>query len=170
MTGTKVSTAQDLVELLVNQHEQVKAVMPTVLTADGQQRVEAFAQVRRMLAVHEALEQESVHLLAKSEVGRDEAAARVKEETEAATAITTLEGLDVDSADFTQQYQTLVKDVVAHAEHEEQQEFNQLTGDLTDHAKDIVALAGQFLEGEGLQDDSFAQMFATAQQQFHQDD
>ena len=161
-----MNTARDLVEYLTDQHAQVKTLMPKVLDATGDERELAFAQVRRMLAVHEALEQTTVHLLAKTEVSAEEASARVQEEKEAESAIADLEGTDLMSADFADKYRALCSDVVDHAEHEENEEFDQLTGDLTDQAKAKVELAEQLQEG--LQGTSFKDMFASAHEQLRQ--
>ncbi|GGB35235.1 hypothetical protein GCM10011492_27380 [Flexivirga endophytica] len=168
MSHTEMNTAQDLVTYLTDQHQQVKDLMPKVLDLADDQRREAFTRVRRMLAVHEALEQSTVHLLATTEVSPEEAAARVQEETAAESAISELESGDAMSPDFEAEYRALCSDVVDHAEHEEKEEFGQLTGDLTDQARAKVELAEQLQAGTGLMGESFKDMFASAHEQLRQ--
>jgi hypothetical protein len=118
--------------------------------------------------VHEALEQSTVHLLATTEVSPEEAAARVQEETAAESAIADLESDGAMSPDFEDKYRALCSDVVNHAAHEEEEEFGQLTGDLTDQAKAKVALAEKLQDGTGLMGASFKDMFASAHEQLRQ--
>jgi len=99
-----------------------------VLAAKGQQRAEAFRQLRRTLAVHETAEEEIVHPAARSLPGGDAVvAARLKEENAAKTALVELEKLDIDSNEFTTKFRKLQTDVLAHAESEEKLEFDQLS-------------------------------------------
>ena len=67
MTQT-IDSAKDVVEFLKAQHEQIKSGFAQVAAAHGEQRSEAFDQLRRLLAVHETAEEEIVHPRAKSEI------------------------------------------------------------------------------------------------------
>src|SRR5664280_1321962 len=87
-------TSTDVVAFLTEQHEQLKTLMPTVLQSQGPDRLNSFAQVRAVVAAHEALEQEAVHPRAEAEVGQEVVQARLDEEAAAEKAIADLEGLD----------------------------------------------------------------------------
>jgi hemerythrin superfamily protein len=159
-------TSTDVVAFLTEQHEQLKTLMPTVLQSQGPDRLNSFAQVRAVLAAHEALEQEAVHPRAEAEVGQEVVQARLDEEAAAEKAIADLEGLDVDSDDFVTGYTKLCADVVAHAENEEHQEFNKLSGDFTEAQMARInagaALAEGAVSGNGVEGESFAEMFKYA--------
>ena len=118
MTEAQMRNMPDLVAFLTDQHEQIKELMPKLLDSQREQRQELFSRFRRMLAVHEAFEQETVHLAAREEDDEDVARARIAEEKKAAEAITTLEDIDLDSDDFTERFTALQSYVVAHAERE----------------------------------------------------
>ncbi|HET7387062.1 MAG TPA: hemerythrin domain-containing protein [Nocardioidaceae bacterium] len=166
-----ITTAEELVQTLTEHHEQLKGLLPQVLEAEGERRAELFARVRRMLAAHEALEQETVHVAARTELGDEAAKPRLSEEHEAGEAIAGLEELDVDSDDFTDGFQKLSDDVVEHAESEEQQEFDKLSGELTEKGAkraaaglDLVSAA----EDGSLEGSTFAEMFATSKETINQ--
>jgi hemerythrin superfamily protein len=55
----------DAVELLMDQHEQIRGLLQEVDKAKGDRRVEAFGRLRRLLAVHETAEEEIVHPVAR---------------------------------------------------------------------------------------------------------
>lgn len=162
----ELATNSDVVSFLTDQHEQLKTLMPTVLEVQGQQRANRFAQVRSMLAAHEALEQEAVHPRAEADAGDAVVQARLAEEAAAADAIADLERLDVDSRDFRTGYSALSGDVVTHAENEEHEEFNRLAGDFTPGQLARInagaALAEGTPSGNGVEGESFAEMLAYA--------
>jgi hemerythrin superfamily protein len=134
MTETRVDSAKDVVAFLKGQHEQIKGLFAQVKGSSGSAREEAFVELRRMLAVHETAEEEIVHPRAKRELSDGEAVvdARLHEEHEAKETLTELEKLDVDSTEFDTKFATLQKDVLAHAEAEENLEFAQLQAELDD--------------------------------------
>jgi hemerythrin superfamily protein len=134
MTQTHVSNAQDVVTFLKAQHEQIKSLFDRVIGATGSEREQAFLELRRLLAVHETAEEEIVHPRAKRELDNGESvvSARLEEEHEAKQALSELEKLDVDSPEFETKFRKLQSDVVAHAEAEEHQEFEQLKAELED--------------------------------------
>ena len=171
MTEAQMRNMPDLVAFLTDQHEQIKELMPKLLDSQREQRQELFSRFRRMLAVHEAFEQETVHLAAREEDDEDVARARIAEEKKAAEAITTLEDIDLDSDDFTERFTALQSYVVAHAEREEQDEFNQLTGDWTSDGMARIAVGMQLADqavaaaGGALEGDTFKELFSYATQQ-----
>ncbi|MBX3187110.1 MAG: hemerythrin domain-containing protein [Labilithrix sp.] len=123
-----MGTAQDVVSFLKQQHQEVKALLATVASSNGKARADAFYELRRLLAVHETAEEEIVHPVARRELPDGEAVveARLREENEAKKALAELEKLEVDSSEFTSKFETLAKDVLAHAEAEEREEFARL--------------------------------------------
>jgi hemerythrin superfamily protein len=134
-TVTEFKTGEDVVTYLKHQHKQIKGLLARVLESTGDERQTAFADLRRMLAVHETAEEEIVHPAARALPGGDaEVADRLKEENAAKTALIALEKLDVDSVPFETKFRALEADVLAHAESEETLEFDRL-GSKLDSAK-----------------------------------
>jgi len=133
MTQT-ISSGQDVVTFLKSQHEQIKALLGQVLETTGKQRSETFTELRRLLAVHETAEEEVVHPKARRtlENGDEVVSERLKEENEGKQALSELEKLDVDSAEFETEFRKFQKDVLEHAEAEEQKEFSKLADKLDD--------------------------------------
>lgn len=134
MTSTRMDSSQDVVGFLTSQHEQIKTMFNNVTAKTGSEREEAFVELRRMLAVHEAAEEEIVHPRAKK-VDDSVAAvveARLHEEQEAKQMLTELEKLDLESPEFESKFREFQSDVIAHAEAEEHQEFTKLEAALDD--------------------------------------
>ena len=134
MSESQVDSARDVVVFLKAQHEQIKALFVQVLATSGDERERAFVQLRRVLAVHETAEEEVVHPRARTEIdnGATIVDARLQEEHEAKEALAELEKLAVDSAEFDAKLRSLQRDVLEHAEAEEQQEFARLEVALDD--------------------------------------
>ncbi len=169
MAQAPMETIDELVDFLTEQHDQLKSLLPKVLAASAGERKTLWRQVRQTLAVHEALEQETVHPAA-GQLTDDAEAPRLEEESEAEEAISELESKDVDSEEFAEGYDELQEDVVDHAEHEESQEFNQLSGELTAPAKARVAAALELfakVDDGTLPGDTFKEMFTGAKERIH---
>jgi hemerythrin superfamily protein len=124
----EIGSAQDVVDYLTTQHDLIKAMFDEVLPATGEEREKAFHALRRMLAVHETAEEEIVHPRARHALdgGENVVKARLNEEHAAKQDLTELEKLDVDSPLFATKFTQLREDVLAHAEHEEKEEFGRL--------------------------------------------
>ncbi|HET6876124.1 MAG TPA: hemerythrin domain-containing protein [Jatrophihabitans sp.] len=135
MSDTSISNAQDVVEFLKAQHDQVKQLFERVLEVDGDLREQSFLALRRLLAVHETAEEEIVHPRAKKTIedGDTIVAARLEEEREAKEKLAKLEKLDVSTAEFETQFRLFRQDVLAHAEAEERDEFPRLARDIDEH-------------------------------------
>lgn len=148
MSQPTLNSAQDVIALLKQQHQQIKSLFAEVLGSAGEAREESFYELRKLLAVHEAAEEQVVHPKAKSAIpgGEGIVGERLAEEQEAKEALAALEDLDPDSAEFTTKLRALQRDVIAHAENEEQQEF---------------ATLGEVLDADQLQ--SMAKMVAAAE-------
>jgi len=117
---------QDLIEAVRTDHAEIKALMEQVdhATAD---REDAFRRLVTKLATHETAEEEVVHPLARKGPGGDALVeARLKEEKGGKKALAKLEKMGVDAPAFTAEFARLRQEVLAHAEHEEQEEHPRL--------------------------------------------
>jgi hemerythrin superfamily protein len=116
--------ASDVIEFLLDQHQQVRGLLDDVLAAEGQERQRYFDAVREMLARHETAEEMIVRPLTRKAPGGDDVAAgRMHEENEAKEVLAALEKMDVAGAEFTARFSEFRRSVLEHAEAEETQEF-----------------------------------------------
>ncbi|MCV7077025.1 hemerythrin domain-containing protein [Mycobacterium szulgai] len=148
MASNAIQSPDDVVDFLVSQHEQIKSLFEETLSASGKQREEAFVELRRLLAVHETVEEEIVHPRVKRKIADGKAVVekRLEEEHEAKTVLKDLERLDVDSAEFTSQLQELRDAVLDHAEHEEKDEFTKLVEQLSSDELQKMGRAAKLAE------------------------
>jgi hypothetical protein len=123
-----LDTDQDVIRYIKGQHQHIKALMEAVRSSRGQARGHSFFELRRLMAVHETAEEEIVHPAAKRvlEDGAAIIAARLVEERTAKEALILLERLEVDSREFESKFAVLQRDVLAHAESEENEELSAL--------------------------------------------
>jgi hemerythrin superfamily protein len=116
--------ASDVIEFLLNQHQQVKGLLDDVLASTGEERQRYFDTVREMLARHETAEEMIVRPLTRKAPGGEQVAqGRMDEENEAKVVLADLEKMEVDSPAFTAKFTEFRTSVLAHAEHEEREEF-----------------------------------------------
>lgn len=146
--GTMIGNGSDVVSFLKAQHEQVKSMFTSVLSAHGELRTKAFNELRRTLAVHEAAEEEIVHPAARRAIpnGDSVVEARLQEENKAKHALVELEKLDCDSDEFEAKLETLQKDVIDHAEAEEREEFSKLATKIDEERLLRMRKAAEFAE------------------------
>jgi hypothetical protein len=121
----------DGIDFLRAQHREIDAGFRTVVAAQGEERIAAFADLRRLIVVHEAAEllvlhARTRHLRGGSELAHDV----VDEEKQGKEVLAHLERLDPDSALFAAEFDRLAVAVRAHAEHEERDEFPLITARL----------------------------------------
>ncbi|SNY25681.1 Hemerythrin HHE cation binding domain-containing protein [Paractinoplanes atraurantiacus] len=114
---------QDVIDLLIGQHQQIKALLAEVKSSAGEQRKEAFAELVRLLAVHESAEEQIVHPAARDDAGDDVVDARLREEDDAKTLLNELYEMGLDAPRFETRFAALETAVLTHAEQEEQTEF-----------------------------------------------
>lgn len=119
---------QDVVELLEQQHQQIRRLLDDVVNHKGEERKHAFQRVVRLLAVHETAEEEVVHPYVRDHVegGEQVIKDRTAEEKSAKEALSRLEDMDVDSSEFHEKFGAVRQDILAHAEAEEKSEFTHL--------------------------------------------
>jgi hemerythrin superfamily protein len=139
---------QDVVDLLLSQHDQIKSLFSQVGAAHGKQKRELFENLVRLLAVHESAEEEVVHPTARRTIdGGDRVVdQRLQEEDEAKHALAELYDLGVDHPDFDGKLTTLAEAVIEHATHEETEEFRYLRANLAPDRLRRMAAAVQAAE------------------------
>ncbi|MEV6349807.1 hemerythrin domain-containing protein [Actinoplanes sp. NPDC051851] len=121
MTATRQD--QDVIDLLQEQHDEIRAVFAEVRSTAGEQRTDAFHRLVRLLAVHESAEELVVHPVARHDAGDAVVDARLHEENDAKRELTNLYAIGTGAPGFDGQFAAFEQAVLAHATHEEQQEF-----------------------------------------------
>lgn len=119
---------KDVVELLLDQHNQIKALFRQLSGERGKKKRDLFEDLVRLLAVHETAEEIVVHPTARTEIpnGEKVVSGRLHEEDEAKHALAELHDMGVDHPDFDRKLKEFSQAVVEHATHEEKEEFPQL--------------------------------------------
>ena len=124
---TDTSADEDVIDLLLRQHQEVKSLFVRLEMAGDEQRADLFHQLVRLLAVHETAEEELVHPAARRSEGGDAIVdARLGEEHRAKELLSTLNDMGPDAEGFDTLLLEFRDDVLAHAAHEEQDEFPRL--------------------------------------------
>jgi hypothetical protein len=115
----------EVIAVLERQHDAIEQLLDRIPREMGSVREQHFLELRRLLAVHEAIEQEIVHPRARDEhTGAPER--RMHEEQDTATLLGTLESLDIESTEFETRFAGLRDAIRRHAEAEELTEFTEL--------------------------------------------
>lgn len=149
--GLPPEARQDVVDVLLAQHERVRELITEVSGTRGEARLQAFTELRMLLALHEAAEEAIVHPTTHDAV----AEARVEEEQHAARAIARLEALDLADPAFDRAFAAFAEAVSAHAEKEEREEFPALRQNIP--APTLQEMADRVVSG---QQDAYAHMGA----------
>ncbi|MGC9669512.1 hemerythrin domain-containing protein [Planosporangium sp. 12N6] len=125
MTTTR---EKDVVELLVDQHNQIKTMFAEMETAKGDRKREVFEDLVRLLAVHETAEEEVVHPVARRKIanGKQVVDERLHEEDQAKRMLAELYDLGIDKPEFDIRFRAAKDSIIAHAEREERDEFSGL--------------------------------------------
>ncbi|MEV5598573.1 hemerythrin domain-containing protein [Streptomyces sp. NPDC052496] len=128
-----MSEQPDVVELLKQQHRQIRELFDEVGDSKDADRTDAFHRLVRLLAVHETAEEEVVHPYARRHLaGGDQVVdARIEEEERAKQVLSELSSLDTGAPEFHDRFTALRQDVLTHADAEERTEFDRLR-DVTD--------------------------------------
>lgn len=113
----------DIIAVLLNQHARVRDLFAAVHVSVGDEKRAKFAELRALLAVHEAAEEMILRPVAKREAGEREVVARNEEEEEAGRILAELERMDPDGSQFEAKLGEFEKAVGEHADHEEREEF-----------------------------------------------
>jgi hemerythrin superfamily protein len=141
---------QDVVAFLLQQHEQIKDLFRRVEAAEGTQKRELFEDLVRLLAVHEAAEEQVVHPAARRIGGGSEQVveARLREEHDAKHELAKLYDMGVDHPDFNNHLAMLAQAVTAHADREQAEEFPRLRQSLPEER--LRRMAGVVQSAEAL--------------------
>lgn len=113
----------DVVGVLLEQHARIRDLFADVKGATGEHKQQAFDELRALLAVHETGEEMVLRPVTRDAVGKQVADARNQEENKANRVLADLEKMDVQTAEFDRRLAEFEKEVSAHAEHEEREEF-----------------------------------------------
>lgn len=121
---TETDSREDVVSLLLGQHERIRRLFDEVAKAGSAElKREKFAELRRLLAVHETAEEMVTHPRARMTDGNAVVDELLEEEHDAKQMLADLEDMDVDSPGFDDVLVGLRIAVLKHAEHEERAEF-----------------------------------------------
>lgn len=123
--GAAGGQADDVVELLLAQHMQIRDLFIEVEQATGEARQEAFGRLVRLLAVHETAEEELVHPLARRLLNGGDGLIdeRLAEENQAKQALAEIESAGTGHDQFLTLLAGLRESVLKHAHYEEAYEF-----------------------------------------------
>jgi hemerythrin superfamily protein len=133
---------EDVIALLERQHQEIRALFDEMDTTTGDERRDTFHRLVRLLAVHETAEEEVVHPAARSaEGGEPVVEARLGEEHRAKELLSTLHDMGPEAEGFDLLLLQLRDDVLAHAKHEEQEEFPRLRATYNEQQLRGMALA-----------------------------
>lgn len=148
--ATSTEPAETVIDLLLEQHTQIKTLFTKVLNASGKQKTDLFYDLVRLLAVHESAEEQVVHPTAKRKIdnGKPIVDARLHEEEQAKRALSDLYDLGTDNPDFDRRLQEFADDVISHATAEETQEFTQLRATLSE--AELVRMASAVRAAEAM--------------------
>jgi hemerythrin superfamily protein len=139
-----------VVDLLVDQHMQIKSLFAHVLSATGEEKTRQFHDLVRLLAVHESAEEQVVHPMARRKItnGDPIVDARLEEEKRAKQELSDLYELGTDHPEFDTRLRAFAEDVIRHATAEETQEFEQLRATLSE--KELVRMASAVRTAESI--------------------
>ena len=138
---------KDVIDLLVSQHGQIKALLQQVHLTVGPIRQQAFDDLVRLLAVHECAEEEVVHPAARHHAVSGEIVdSRLREEQEAKHALAALYDLGLDHPQFDSKFTAFAEKVIEHAELEEKEEFGQLQLQASQDERVRLATVTRFAE------------------------
>ncbi|WP_330180311.1 hemerythrin domain-containing protein [Nocardia sp. NBC_01503] len=138
---------EDIVALLLEQHEQIKILLHRVESTTGPQRREPFDDLVRVLAIHESAEAEVVHPAARHASGEDALVeGRLEEESEAKQVLADLYEMGVEHPAFAAMFTDFAEAVREHAGIEEKEEFAILRERLSDDQRSRMAIAVRVAE------------------------
>lgn len=139
---------KDVVDLLLEQHQQIKSLLREVATATGAHKRELFEDLVRLLAVHESAEEGVVHPAARTNINGGEQVVedRLHEESEAKHVLAELYDMGVENPQFDAKFAVFAQSVVDHATHEEQEEFRYLKQNLSEERLQRMAGAVEAAE------------------------
>ena len=140
----------DIVDRLLADHADLRRILSEVDTTPPDQLGELFRHLVSELARHEAAEEALVHTAARNASGGEVVAQAVlDEEDQAEKLLADMERMDPTSPEFADAFRRLRADVLAHAEHEERDEFPLLREHLSEARRRDLADAFDRLKQVG---------------------
>lgn len=129
--------ANDIIDLIQQDHDEVRELFGRLDTVSPQEREELFTTIVYELARHEAAEESIVHPTLRDEVAGGQTAAEdiLQEESEAEDLMAEMEDMDPESDEFLDAFRRLRDDVLEHAEHEEDVEHPKLREELSEERR-----------------------------------
>jgi hypothetical protein len=127
-----MATSDDIVDVLLEEHDDFRGIFDELDGMTPDEREDLFTYLVARLASHEAAEEAIVHRAMRDEIpdGGRVANAVLEEEASAEKLLAEMTDLDPTSEEFTRALERLREDVLAHAEHEEADEFPRLRAEL----------------------------------------
>lgn len=115
---------QDIIDRLTDDHTAIRALFGELESTPADQRGDLFRHIVSELARHEAAEEAVVHAATRGLPGGQHVVSAVlEEENRAEHLMAEMEGMEPRSDEFLVAFRRLRDDVLAHAEHEEAEEF-----------------------------------------------
>jgi hemerythrin superfamily protein len=135
-----VKSANDVVGVVLEQHEAAKRGLTEVSNAAGDHRSATFGSLAGVLAAHEGAEEAVIYpaLRKLGDEGAKVADARAAEEAVAKENLTKLKGMDSRSAEFGQMFETFKAAVMEHASKEEAEVIPLLNASFTDAEREAM--------------------------------
>jgi len=126
------NTQSDPIAILMNEHKAVKERFGALLSAEGNQRAAILAEIKEMLAVHNATEENVIYPAVHSLADRPmHARTLYHEQDDAEVALWDLASLKPDDSEFVRKATELRDALLAHVKREEESEFKHLREDLS---------------------------------------
>jgi hemerythrin superfamily protein len=136
----------DVIAVLLGQHARVKNLFAQIDAAIGQAKQGLFDELRELLAAHETGEEIVLRPVSRKAAGEQVAEARNAEEKEANQVLAELDKFDVTGTEFAAKFAEFEKAVLAHAEHEEREEFPAVRAQCTE--QELQQMGKRLLEAE----------------------
>lgn len=113
----------DVLRKLHEQHARIRDLFQQVRTYLGDERKQAFDELRALLVVHETAEETIVRPVIRKILGDQEPDERNAEEAQATKDLDELMSMNIENTDFLVKFGALENAVDAHADAEESNEF-----------------------------------------------
>lgn len=142
---------RDIIDLLLEEHEEFRELFVAIERSEADIRDDLFRYLVGRLAGHEAAEEAVVHRTLRDDVpGGEQLAEQVlAEENEAERLLARMYDMDSGSTEFREAMSRLKQDVLAHAEHEERDEFPQLRSHIDLERRQKMGARFQVLRDHG---------------------
>ncbi|MEV6071059.1 hemerythrin domain-containing protein [Nocardia sp. NPDC052001] len=140
-------TNHEAIDLLLAQHRQIRVALDEVRSSTGSEKNARFADLVRLLAVHETAEEQVVHPAVRRVLDDPELVAdRLHEEHEAKYLLNGLYKIGAEHKSFDTEFEVFADKVIAHLELEETEEFGLVLDLVPADVRDRMASAIAFAE------------------------